>query len=993
MLPRTLTRFVALRLLSCLLIVALLGNSMAPLALAQDGAGGGDGSIYLPLISGGQGSGGPGSGLQVYRTEIEVQTAAHWQTLQRVAPVFLARGDHWAQVLVDDEQLADLARLRFNPEGTNALTTLARAAAEAEAPLPEAVLALAGQVQAAALGAEQGATEAAALGVLRSAVAAQMRALTAADLAAVAAAEGVDTDGDGLTDDQEGFWCTSVSSQDSDGDGTKDGAEVTNLKNWMNNELSQAPGTRKPFAGWPNQTTCLDDDYDSIPDQAEWTELGLRGDAESTDLDKFDDGEEVFGITKCPGGNNNCGYGDLPRSADAGFVGADMPSWVKAPGNHPLVAAFPVPEIDVLQSSLHVETVTTVTTDHVIASGTEKSYSTATTEGTSTSVANTVTWNEWQEVSDSLQQRVLEASATDPLFLHGSNVSEATGNKFTRFVGGSTKIIGGTALGVAGTGGCGSIVGTTATIGAVVGAVPGFLIGAGAGLLACGGLIVGGALLADSGVNDLTNKDDVDERTSVNQYQSTEVRLDNHVQLDNQVEVVVNQSVDTSSIVHALEGTRYTYQQTGELISNRLYEIGSILAAPVQTTSQTQGKSWGGSQTTSTERYEEHTVTNGESFSSEESWGSATAIDSTHAADLWFSYKVRNTGTEYAREITNLAFNIYIGDDPNPAYTYFVAPDIGGDSKFVNFMPDEEHSYTARRIPLSLNQMKAIDLGGSLRIVVEDYSYSSDEFFYQRALQSGVLFALEDGASDGSELIDSYLIPVWRPGETILDVLARYFPHKTDADGNLLAIWTPEYRTDNPSWCQEGWRPTDYPSKVLWCKHTLSTAEWWNVYTDGLGDGSEGFQDTQAVPGATALFRFNQDTDLDGFSDRSEISLGTDPKDASSAPRPELLGGLHSIRAGSKVTSTLSLLNRGVYDAYGVEAVMVAPDDSITIDNNTVGGSGRVRALKQVIVGSRIALPTPLPAPWLQANHAVPAAAGYFTGAADVAFTFTSTLR
>ena len=40
---------------------------------------------------------------------------------------------------------------------------------------------------------------------------------------------------------------------------------------------------------------------------------------------------------------------------------------------------------------------------------------------------------------------------------------------------------------------------------------------------------------------------------------------------------------------------------------------------------------------------------------------------------------VRNTGTEYAREIANLAFNIYIGDDPNPAYTYFVAADLGGD--------------------------------------------------------------------------------------------------------------------------------------------------------------------------------------------------------------------------------------------------------------------------------------------------------------------------
>jgi hypothetical protein len=123
-----------------------------------------------------------------------------------------------------------------------------------------------------------------------------------------------------------------------------------------------------------------------------------------------------------------------------------------------------------------------------------------------------------------------------------------------------------------------------------------------------------------------------------------------------------------------------------------------------------------------------------------------------------------------------------------------------------------------------------------------------------------------------------------------------------------------------------------------------------------VGEGSEGFQNTPAAPGATALFRFNQNSDLDGFSDRSEARLGTDAHDASSFPRPEVLAGVHSIVAGSKVTSTLSLLNTGLYDAYGVEAVMVAPDDSITIDNNTVGGSGRVKALKQVIVGSRISL-------------------------------------
>ncbi len=232
--------------------------------------------------------------------------------------------------------------------------------------------------------------------------------------------------------------------------------------------------------------------------------------------------------------------------------------------------------------------------------------------------------------------------------------------------------------------------------------------------------------------------------------------------------------------------------------------------------------------------------------------------------------------------------------------------------------------------------------------------------------------AIEDGTDDGNEIIDTYLIPTWGQ-ETVLDVLARYFPHETDANGTMTAIWTPEYRSDTPSWCQSPRRPTDQPSKALWCKHALSTADWWNVYTDGLGDGSEGFQDTPAVPGAVALFRFNQDSDHDGFSDRSEVQLGTDPNDAASFPHPELLAGVHSLRSGNHVTATLSLLNTGPYDAYGVEAVMVAPDDSVSITNNTVGGSGRVRAQSQVIVGSRIRLAVAAArAPGRKTDHAVP---------------------
>jgi hypothetical protein len=213
---------------------------------------------------------------------------------------------------------------------------------------------------------------------------------------------------------------------------------------------------------------------------------------------------------------------------------------------------------------------------------------------------------------------------------------------------------------------------------------------------------------------------------------------------------------------------------------------------------------------------------------------------------MWFSYEIKNIGTDYARQICNVAFNVYIGDDPNPAATYFVGPDLGGDGCFRNFEPGEEHKYSfpsSSRIKLTLEQMKAIDLGGPVRVVVEDYTLGGDDHYRDDALGAGVLVAIEDGTDDGDEAIDTYLIPTWGT-ETVLDVLARYFPHTTDADGNLIAIWTPEYRSDTPAWCVEPRRV----GTTLWCKHALSTADWWNVYTSGLGDGSEGFQDTPPPP-------------------------------------------------------------------------------------------------------------------------------------------------
>ena len=255
-------------------------------------------------------------------------------------------------------------------------------------------------------------------------------------------------------------------------------------------------------------------------------------------------------------------------------------------------------------------------------------------------------------------------------------------------------------------------------------------------------------------------------------------------------------TIETQDRVAGRAGTDLSLTDTGEFVFEPVIQISVPAQGPIRT--EATGHSWGGSRTVAHTEYQEHTITQGERFTDGEDWRTAVTTDTAHSADLWFTYKVRNRGQDFAHEIADLAFNIYIGDDPNPAITYFPAVDIGGDGKLHDFRPGEEHTYTSARVPLSLEQMKAIDTGGPLYVVLESYSYGMDKYFYEDAYSSGVLFAIEDGIGDGDELIDTYLIPSWG-SLTAQDALKHYFPVEEDMDGNLLAIWTPKRVSGTPS--------------------------------------------------------------------------------------------------------------------------------------------------------------------------------------------------
>ncbi|RMD58301.1 hypothetical protein D6833_13030, partial [Candidatus Parcubacteria bacterium] len=393
--------------------------------------------------------------------------------------------------------------------------------------------------------------------------------------------------------------------------------------------------------------TCPDKDHDSIPNLAERWDLGLNMDLESTDHDKFDDGQELFGVTDCPGGDLSCGYGDLPRSSDAGYVGATMPAWVKAPGNHPLVAAFPVPEVDVVESSFHVQTVTTVTTDHTITKGTETTYSTAKTEGTSSSEAQTETWEEWQEVSKtnsavSMTWEFVPNNAAQGKQLQLFKTKTSLSTMIKQFV--KTDVAGYAADKLTD--------------------VADFVLDQACAEVACkkkAGAAVRTAVRAVLSMPDIVQRSILSNECAKDIWGKVvcAAKATGALIKDTYRDRLEAVTVADQERRGQVGGQLLTDPGDGTLLVQRVYPITYNEPHFVPTETQTKGTSRGGAHTTTHTQYEQHTITNGQAFSSQQAWSTATAVDSAHAADLWFTYVISNTGTEYAREIANLAFNIY----------------------------------------------------------------------------------------------------------------------------------------------------------------------------------------------------------------------------------------------------------------------------------------------------------------------------------------------
>lgn len=907
----------------------------------------------------------------LFRTWVTLPNSTSRARLESLGVVVLQESGARALVLADAEQLEALARLRFKPEASDDLGMLMQDHAEALPWLAASLQPLLAQGKAVrALSLDDNmrlsAEDAPSVVQAQADLHAAMAGLTPEQRAGIMGLTSLDSDGDGLTDTAEAWWCTDPGNPNSDGDaqGYTDGQEVTALLDftlpravrWGYGAPFGPPNAWPDFNGMdgnPNTPACNDGDYDTIPDYAEVFMVGSKVPEESTDRDKFDDGQELFGVTYCPGAPASCGYGSYPRIEYWNYIKATMPTWVLPPGDNLFVAAFPAPEVSVIPGSWTVDPVTTITTQQGQMTQQEHSYETSVMRGESTSIADTVTWNNWEEVSEAIETPLSYSHLTSDSVIFSSDPRSKLA-KMRQTIGLGTIVLGAVAWGgcILITGGACVVVGGTAL-----------------------GLATFGMSEIMSGAETLVEIESDEVRPNM-KYPDPGMSCTrpNDAQCintpNNKDQAVLSQKTDYQGISSSLDGINYTLGQQNEILARGLYDISYQISRPRLTETRTQGRSWGGAQTTTHEIYEEHTISEGEAFTTGENWSTAWAVDSSHAANLTFNYTVKNTGTEYARELTGLVFNIYLGDDTTPIISYPAWQQFPN-GKLENVFPGAVNTFASTAIPLTLEQMMRIDLGDRLVVVLEDYSYGADELFYQDAINGGVTVYIEDGVDDGDELVDSYVIPTWGL-ESVQDVLTRFFPAGYDVDGNLNSLWTPEFNGINP--------PT-------WNEHYLSDIAWWNVYLTQADGGNTPLKDLAAQAGSGLLFRFNRDSDRDGYQDRVEMHYGTDKNDPASHPQPEVLAGYVASRSGNVVTVKLVLENSGTFDAYGIDAVMYSPDATTTIGNNTVGGNGRVRPGAHVAVGSLIK--PPALNGW-GVSTAKPYAGGQFTGSADRVFTFSA---
>jgi len=880
-----------------------------------------------------------------YRTTVTVHGLPDMQWLQNQQIPILAATSDSATVLVYRHQLEVLAQRQMFPHDTDLVSDLQSAAGTASGP--------------------------------QASAADNLSTLTSAQILAAATSAGLPGD---LPPIEKSWWCLDPNNPDSNGDGVSDAQTLQDLLDWLQHKRSDR-GPGKPFAGWPvNIPGCIDSDGDSVPDAAEAFMLGLNPQRTSTAHDQYSDGEKLFGDAYSPTGTIN------------------LPSWVVAPYDNPFVAAFPVIDVSIVPNSLTMARITTITTISGTMTMAQKSYSTSVTNETSDSIANTTTWNSWQEVSQATSK--VSAPSQSPSAISRSSEPISSSVDWGQLAYYTVLAAGHGAAGVAAAAatvlqdGCETDLPDHAQEAACLAAW-------GVGRLVAGDVASSQFAQAGTDLQDAfgsLNPDAVQTTLQPGKYCSVNdppppppsgpvCSLNSTLSSSPASTGAVAPQPDPNSmtLAQSVTGTQYASGQQNDLLAQSVRDVAYAITAPRETVTNTSGQSWGGALTTTHEVSQAQTVTNGDAFTTGQDWSTATAVDSSHAAQLKFTYSISNDGTDCSSSVGGLIFNIYLGSDASPIDSYPAWQQFPNDQLPLLCPGDLPYTYTTNPIVLTLDEMRRIDTGAAIRVVLE--SYTDDiQATYKNAVGAGLNVTIDTAEDTGTTATHSYLLPIvtepTAPTPSIQDVLTRFFPAEYDSQGNINCLSVPQYSGS---------------AAPTWVQHCLTDNSWWHVYLTQTITGSTQLKDIPAIAnpnGNGILIRFDQDSDRDGYPDRVEQQYDTNLSDPTSHPAPDLIAAVMSspsgasVGVGTQVTAELALENAGSFEADSIQAVMYAPDNTTTIDDDIVGGNGVVAAGAHVAVGSLVDPPDV--SNWTSGTDAaVPYSGGNFSGTGDITYTFT----
>ncbi|MCH7225028.1 hypothetical protein [Haloferula sp. A504] len=812
----------------------------------------------------------------------------------------------------------------------------------------------------------------------------------------------MDQDGDQLTDTEERWWGTNPSNPDTDGDGVKDGQEIRQLRSgdtssgipWPNWPIWGQRPNANPGWGWgdEDEAPIVDLDQDSIPDAAERFVLGFNPYRESTDNDRYDDGQEFWGITQI-------NRGSLPRAVDSDFLLAEMPNFVDAPGNSPLVAAYPDIKIKIPDNTITVTTRQVITSESKEINEQENVYETTTTEENVertfpeqspqlTAIQNQL-GNALTELSTSLSRL---ATSLDGGQLMTPASPESGFQPYSNLHITQPKC--------------------NASLLAEVQENIGFYQHQRGDLLDSYSLQVAELATAERyraiGLENVTGLDSVtlsaDAGASVEAGWSKSFKGIGKLSALGKAGGGVGAGLTTSisrlafGFSDTLSGQReeiaerrgkvaLTESKLGAIEAdlNRQYELlGKFATCDPGASGRSLSRSLVVSRTEPDEpatqnfksqRTSRTTSRNYQRIFNRTEWSHATTTDTSHAADLTFDIEFKNAGTDVVREISSVIANVYIGESEDVAKTVILVGGGSGVSSVTNLFPGAAFRInTPVTIPLTLEQTKEIDLGNAIRVEIVRVEYGDDQLFYENAYTGGVYVMVDNGVDDGNEEVRPYLIPTWGD-ETYMDVLSRIqdvVKFEFLSNGAINYIELPEMNGQG---------------RIIGSKrYPNSENSAWAIYSQGP-DGRS-FGEMTAEPESSVMLKFFKDEDQDGYLDREELRYGTDMQDPTDAPSPRLIAGyVDETAADGKKHRTLVIKNVGNYPATDIEAVTYSPDESVEITNNISGVGGYIHPGQKVVLGPRF---TGLNLEGWRGTG-VPAFDGIYKGDETTTYTFTVT--